>query len=221
MTFSCSSLKQLFVFRLAAWGTSLPKLLFCLLAFGVTALAQEPSGVLPSIKDNYPQTWREFATRTGGFKVKLPGLPEKERREQIVGGQKITLSLLSYGAASPIQYSITYGDYPQDLTTPEAVKSFLEAARDRGLSAARRTGTKNLSESEITVDGAPGKLLKFDPASNQTLRVKLILAGQRLYEVMVITPKEEAKVPEGGSSYEQIALSFLDSFHLLQPVPKR
>ena len=47
------------------------------------------------------------------------------------------------------------------------------------------------------------------------MQVKLVLVGQRLYQVAITTPREDGARPETVSFYNSIAQKFLDSFEII------
>jgi hypothetical protein len=67
---------------------------------------------------------------------------------------------------------------------------------------------------EISIDKHPGRLLRERLPDGKTLKAKMYLVGQRLYQIAVTMPRADT-TPDGGKSYEKFADKFLDSFKLI------
>lgn len=99
-------------------------------------------------------------------------------------------------------YIVGYTDSP-NFTGGMPVDAVLDAVRD---SALESSAFKLLSESPVTVDGHPGRDIRMQNPAGYTMRLKLALAGSRMYQVAVATRNEDAAAPEIDA--------YLQSFHV-------
>jgi hypothetical protein len=67
---------------------------------------------------------------------------------------------------------------------------------------------------EISLDGHPGRYLKQRMPGGEIMQVKILLVGQRLYQIAITTPREEGASVEISKAYETTADKFLNSFKL-------
>ena len=185
-------------------------LLVCLIALSAAAQAQEPPVPAP---DYSPRIWKEFRSNDGWFLVRFPGIP-KEGTEMKPGN--VVLHSLTYGVANFIFYSVTY----RDLANENAAKDYLKT-----VSSTRLQGMgdrlKLVSEKETTRDGYPALLLEFDLQPNRRLRELNVVRGARHYNLLVISYSDHQGAVGADNAYAEIATTFLDSFHLIEPaIPK-
>jgi hypothetical protein len=123
----------------------------------------------------------------------------------------------NYVLQTSAEYQVLYTDYagPQIETSSELNKLF-DAIRD---SALPKLKSKLLSESAISLDGHPGRMMKaIDPHGTVT-RVRLYAVGHRLYLLSVTTPKE-GQSPDESRLNESRAAKFFDSFKVTKPESK-
>ena len=74
---------------------------------------------------------------------------------------------------------------------------------------------KILSETDITHDRYPGRMLVLELSNNVIYRSKTIVVNNRLYVLTVIVPKVEAE-PAAENAFQQLSMKFFDSFGLRQ-----
>ena len=83
------------------------------------------------------------------------------------------------------EYSVMYADYPDPIENAAAAHSIL----DSGVSNAVASVNSELLETkEITLEGNPGKYLKERLPDGKILRAKMLLVGQRIYQIAITTP---------------------------------
>ena len=183
-----------------------------LLVISAVGGAQEPPPAPAADFD--PAQWKEFVSKEGGFKIKMPGLPSEvtqpiEMKTGTVVGHFHNL------VTKTAEYVVGYTEFARDMETFQPSKNTLDAIRDRAL--AKESG-KLLSEQDISVAGHPGRALVME-VSDGVFRDKYFLVANRLYTVTVFTPTVKAR-SEGDTAQirraqESVANAFLDSFSLL------
>ncbi len=148
-----------------------------------------------------PQTynWQMVASQDGNFNALFPGKPEELTRNE--------LFLKVHGLACEMRdksaYSILYTDYPQKLHISPTDK-FFDGARNGALG---KEG-KLLQEKSISIEEYQGREIQLEKGGGKEFIVdRYFLAGNRLYQVMVVLPTED-------QSSTNIPF-FLNSFKLL------
>ena len=138
-------------------------------------------------------TWQRVQPPAGGFSVLLPGTPE-------VSAQPISTQ---FGRATMHTYMVTKGSegYMASYTD-----SLVPLDPERALDGARNGALGNgrlISETQISLDGAPGRFFVIQTAEMQ-FTAKVYVVGRRLYQAVTVT--------NGQGPLSATAQSFLDSF---------
>jgi len=131
-------------------------------------------------------TYLPFASSDGRYKVLFPGPVKTETTDVKAGTGTLKLTLDSVQPTEGVIFMVTYLDTPDDVAkAPPGPR--LDKIRDGN----KGTDGKLLSEKEITVgvEKYPGRdLLIEKPAA--VIRNRVVIAGNRLYQVMIQGPKE-------------------------------
>jgi hypothetical protein len=159
-----------------------------------------PDGPPPPAK-NGSEKAREFVSLQGRFTISLP--------EQVSGYRDISANVPegriegdSFNWMTPEGYfEVSYIDLPGALAT----KAVFDRSRDNKLRLNRKA--KLAGESDITLDGNPGRETRFETPDG-ILIVRTYLAGSRLYEAAVA-------LTNSLKSKESEAVRALDSLRLL------
>jgi hypothetical protein len=189
-------------------------LVIALLACATFSLAQKnkPSAAatpapapVPSERESNAANWVEFSTATGRFSILFPDKPsEKTEAMGAVDAHLVTLQTFA-------EYSVMYADYPDPIENAAAAHYIL----DSGVKGAVAADSQILETKEISLDGNPGKYLKERLPDGKILRAKMLLVGQRLFEIAVTTPVEQGEPVERVKFYDSVAGKYLDSFKLI------
>jgi TonB family protein len=176
-----------------------------LFVFAVPSFAQTQPRPIES-----EESWKEFSSTEGRFKIALPGDPTENSTtiESSLGKiQRHRFTLMTGSGA----FFISYSDLPVRLIEPDEVKKFLDHANKSEVASSKG---KLKSVAGIAIDGYPGREYIMD-TPNLKHRTKYYLAGQRVYELTVWMPTNHAKnAPEMARSMESIASRFFDSFKI-------
>ena len=173
---------------------------------GYAQPAQRPAAVEADLN-----SWQEFSSETGRFRIMFPGAPaESDNSAGELAGRKFVLKTTAY-------YLVGYHDFPENVAAalerhPELRKQLFDKSRDDLLA----TKAKLIEDADISVDGNPGRSIKFELETGVTLWEQSILVGNRVYQLLVTAPNES---PAAGRSEfnEMRAKKFLSSFKLLEP----
>ena len=178
----------------------------------VPVIAQEkkpglPTGAQTVIIDG--PDGMEYISVAGRFKIRFSGVPREveQTNETSVG----TLVSHTVFFVKDIAEGVSYRDYPGNLELPSSIKRVLDDARDRGLAVVAKEEPRILSETDLSVEGHPGRLVRVE-VKDQLLQFKLLVVANRTYALMLGSPKR------AQSEYEKLSTSFFDSFKLLTPL---
>lgn len=150
--------------------------------------------------------WQEYKSTEGRFSVLMPSVPE-ERKQTVntpVGPIDQHVAILSPDKNTA--YLASYADYPESATQGVKPDQILDGSRDG--SVANIQG-KLLSELIITLGDYPGREIRVAfPDDIHTMRMRIYIVGSRLYQVGVLTTKENVS--------NNSVTKFLDSFKLVE-----
>jgi len=177
---------------------------------GSSAPADRP----PAVEHN-PNAWKEYSSKRGLFTIIFPGTPTDDDNSS---GTPSRLEGRKYMLTTTAVYAVYYMDFPADFPNDlekEGMlrKQWFDNARDATVSQSK---ARFLDETDIAIDGHPGRLLKLALPGGGILREKQFVVGKRVYQILVITPKESL-APDGGRFDQSRATRFLDSFKLAKP----
>lgn len=188
------------------------------LVWAVVCVAQDtkpPSNTAPA--ETNPQAWKEYSSAEGGFSILFPGTPG-DNTQLLDAAPGVQFKLRIHSLKTPsAECSVMYADYPIPVGDPAVARGVL----DNGAKGAVASVNSELLElKEIALDGHPGRYLKERMPQGEIMRVKMILVGQRMYQIAVTTPREEGAAAETVRQYDSVADKFLNSFKLLKERPK-
>ena len=181
----------------------------------VPVIAQEkkpglPAGAQTVIIDG--PNGMEYVSAAGRFRIRFPGMPQEfEGTHDTKIGQIASHFVM---LATDVTHVVNYTDYPMNMEQPELVKRVLDNARDGGLARVAKEEPRILSETDVSVDGHPGRFVRVELKGDAIIRNKLVIVGNRVYVLGVATPKR----PDAQAEYEKLAATFFDSFKLMKPL---
>ncbi|MEM8906574.1 MAG: hypothetical protein AAGD05_01905 [Bacteroidota bacterium] len=160
-----------------------------------------------------PNSWQEFISYEGKFKVLTPGemITKTNEIETAIGNltYHTFLHQPEDKTADNLVYMVSYCDYPPytiSSDSTELVNDFFTTTIESAVSSVK--GVLRYS-SEIQLGNYPGRLWRIDYGEGSALiKTKAYLIGQRYYSIQTITLKDRSL--NGASDF------FLDSFHLIE-----
>lgn len=185
-----------------------------LLTFAFSVTAQDPPA---PAKGNTPDTWKEFTSKEGKFRVLLPGTPQQQDRvlQTPIGAVKTHDFFLQSDVSA---YYLSYAEFPNvGALTPQENKEMLDSSRNRALS----DGARLISESDVLVSGNPGREVIAEK-QGMILRARFVYVDGRLYNVILgvtantafSSGKPSANAADRTELFESISTKFFDSFKL-------
>ena len=153
-------------------------------------------------------TWRAFGPEGAGFSVQMPGVPE--RRREVARGAAGSIETDVYTLDLPAGgfYSIVVSRLAKRADPGRETALALESAVDRAVASA---AARLVSKQTVFLGGSTGRQVEAEVpesavAGGATLKGRVFVSGERLYEVMAVVPRAEADSPATAR--------FLDSFEL-------
>lgn len=149
-----------------------------------------------------PDRLKVYTSDDGKFRAKLFPDPKVESSKIATPAGVVPLTTVRSEAGRGLAFGVTVADYPdavQDLDP----KAILDGVRD-GL---KGPDGKVVSDDAVKVGGLPGREITIAAGKNR-VRVRLLLVGSRLYQVLVTGSETLAT--------SKAADVFLDSFELLK-----
>lgn len=196
--------------------TLLPTLL--LFACSVAAVGAQTATPRPGADARRPDAlslgeWTEFAPAAGGFSILFPGTPQSSAQTlRLSERHSAELHIHSLTNAT-LECSVIYADYPIPVGDPAVARAVLDSGAK---GAVESVNAELLSLTEITHEGYPGRVLRERMPDGKILRAKMVLVGQRLFQVAFTTPREDGVPAEVVRHYEESAAKFIDSFKLVR-----
>jgi len=148
--------------------------------------------------------WKQFSSDAGNFSIQFPGTPkEKTALEETVFGE---IEVHSFIVETDIQtaYGINYNDFPPrlNLSNPEPLFDGGQA------SAIGKTGIV-ITQRSMRFKGYPAREFEFKAGgkANYSGRVRLILVGRRLYNLVTIFLTENPHVSDREKFFDSFSLN--------------
>jgi hypothetical protein len=167
--------------------------------------------------ENGPQAWKEYSSAEGGFSILFPGNPSLET-QVIEAAPGVQFELRIHKLKTLAECSVMYADYPIPVDDPAVAKNVLDSGAKGAVAS---VNSELLELKEIVFDGYPGRYLKEKMPSGEIMRVKMLLVGQRMYQVAITTPREDGASLEMVEAYRAMADKFLNSFRLIKKKEQR
>lgn len=176
----------------------LKKVFFLLFCAGLLISSSEVSA-----QKKAKDTWKEFVSEEGGFKVKMPVLPTRSvsKVEMAFGKADVTQFRVITKTAG---YIVGFVDFPSAIPDEEEIRMRYDLARD-GLIEKR--ADKLISEKDVSLNDFKGRELVIHSAQlSQTVRMFII--NQRMFTLIAVTPFAQRAANQSSIN------KFLNSFEL-------
>jgi hypothetical protein len=161
------------------------------------AHSAEPSSV------SQPNQWKYFSSNEGHFRILFPGTPVETNKTASSGNVSMTMHMVGLDADQHTHYGVLFNDYPESVGKITPQQLFESASRN----VAKKYG--NITPiRDFKINDLPAKDFEIPDVGrpNTAARLRLILSGQRLYQIMVIFP--------AGNPHEDDFKTFFDSFSI-------
>jgi hypothetical protein len=148
-------------------------------------------------------SWKDFASEEGGFKVKFPIQPTRaiSKVEMAFGKADMTQFRV---ITSKTAFIVGFVDFPSAIPDTEEIKMRYDLARDGLID---KNGDRLMSEREVILSDFAGRELVIqNPLVSQTVRMFII--NQRMFTLIAVTETRNK------TAYQASINKFLDSFEL-------
>ena len=127
-------------------------------------------------------TWINVAPANAGFKILLPG-QASDNENELQNGLKHHLITLETKLAG---YVVTYIEFPEVVTEPDAIKDLLDRGREGGIASSK---AELISEKEIKLNQFFGREWSLKLPKGMVATARAYWVRRRLYQtVFIITP---------------------------------
>ncbi|WP_375754825.1 hypothetical protein [Corallococcus exercitus] len=144
---------------------------------------------------------------TEGFTIGMPTEPQVERKQVPLGANTVNTAAFSSRTEDGTIYSISTADYPEKLVASRPPEALLNEGKDGLVKQVQGTIKE---ESDVTLDGYPGKAYTVSSPVVGELKARNFLVGPRLYTLLVIYNPNHPNTT---------ADTFLTSLKLVNPPP--
>jgi hypothetical protein len=133
--------------------------------------------------------WFVYKAPDGSFVASFPFEPTKSIKTMITADGSTDVTF--YNATdNQMVYTVAVSEYAADHIQEVGPAKFLDTARD---GAVANTHGKLQSETPVDVKGNPGRDIKIAATGGKGMfRCKLILVGNRLYQIIVASPDADS-----------------------------
>lgn len=131
--------------------------------------------------------WREFEPKGAGFKVLLPGKPKHEEAEGQLFFNRWRAAAEADAPGGPVRLAIMYAEIVPTNPQLADAHSMLRLVRDAVVAELKR---QPVTDSAVTFDGKPGRLIELAPEGTAHTRLLLVAHGPRVYRLEATTPTD-------------------------------
>src|SRR5262245_30778642 len=148
------------------------------------------------------QEFKQYASGAGRYKVMFPGDVKSETTDLDTGKDKLKFTLDSVELKGDTTFLVSYVDAPDEVAKKPAGPR-LDKVRDGNKGASGKVITDK--EIEFGMEKYPGRDILIETSSGY-IRNRAVIAGNRLYQVMVQGSKEVVTSPSADK--------FINSFEI-------
>jgi hypothetical protein len=143
-----------------------------------------------------------YHSEEGRFSVKFPGEPKRELKTLDTPEGKIDLVMFSAGTKKEV-FVAGYSDYPESMIKKSSPEALLNGGRD---GAVLKVKGRLVDEKDFDFYGYKAKEIKIEVPKKAIIRQRMIQAGNRFYQVVVVCPLED--------NIDNKSAEFFDSFRI-------
>jgi hypothetical protein len=156
--------------------------------------------LLGAAQNEVPAGWKMVAPKDAGFSVAMPAAPTEMKQTVTTATGKLIVVVQAAKGPNAADFVVSYCDFPAGDLKESEVGQRLDQARDGAVSKLRG---KKRSEEAIKLGAYPGREVVIEKDGEVVAKMRIYLAKNRLYQVMVL----------GNGTVKDTAI-FLDSFRL-------
>jgi len=136
-------------------------------------------------QEKIPPGWKEVAIPAGRFKVWMPGAPKTSRQTIRTDIGNVASTRYTSTDAANVTYDVLFNDYPVAGVSKANPQKLLDSAKDGLL---YHTKGRLMEDKHITLASFPGRDQIIIGGDGTHYRVRLAWVGNRLYQIMAVSP---------------------------------
>ena len=182
--------------------------------FAIPVLAQLPPP--PLAPDYNPKGWKEYSFENDNVRFIFPAEPKVT--ETTTGTDDTKKLTRTYERASFLSLGLTVTEFlsGQDMEAKSKEMDLIQKMHDAGIERLKDRDPKIIKDSDITVDGHPGRFFQVETNDGFVTRVKFFLVKNRAYFAFVGVKKGERHGINDENDFEIPAMAFLDSVRMIK-----
>jgi hypothetical protein len=154
-------------------------------------------------------TWSKFEPANAGFTILLPGHP-RESSAPLPDRPGVEHHLMTL-ETKLAGYVVSYVEFPDEITDPEAIKEVLDRGREGGIASSKATLT---SEKEVKLKQFFGREWTMKLPNGLVSTVHAYWVKRRLYQTIFVAAPTADDSAQLIKLRQDVATRFLDSFTL-------
>lgn len=149
--------------------------------------------------------WKKFVYRDAGFRVSAPEEPERNYMEIEAGTVSLTVQMYSYYRGPSVQFHVYEALFPESI--PDLPPLIFSDGMINQL--IERQPDAPVNKKSISLGGYPGVEAKVEIPRGY-IKLRLYLAGRRLYLVYALVLEEQASLEEAERFINSFQFSHRD-----------
>ena len=165
-------------------------------SFALAILVLIPISLLHAA-DEPKMEFKPFHSEKGRFTIQIPGKPEEKSQEIDSGTGKTHLYMVTVEINKDLAFLVTYNDYEKEIAD-EDPQTVLKRVRDGN--AGEDGKLLEDKEGKFSIANIPSRSLLIQKG-DLFMRNEVILAKNRLYQIMMVSTKKEDVTGESAKKY--------------------
>lgn len=181
------------------------------LAACLAATAPARGGATRQHVETSAAAWKKLAPAGGGFSVLIPGTASQSASPVKTGAIELQNHLFTM--ETPLAaYIVSYIEFPEPVTDPDAIKNMLDSGRDGGIDSTKATLS---SEKDIKLGAHHGREWVMAVQGKFVAHARAYWVERRLYQLLIVMMDAPANAPAADLKVRADATAkFFDSFAL-------
>jgi hypothetical protein len=140
----------------------------------------------------------KYESKEGKYSVQFPDKPTKVTKK--AGGIDLHIAIVEMGMAS---FAVIHSDFPAEVTKIAKPKDLLDGGQKGFLDKSKLNSSRDF---EFGNEKYPAREL-FGEKDKLNLRIQIILAGNRLYQIFVVGSKEQITSKEADAFFKSFEIA--------------
>ncbi|HLW67652.1 MAG TPA: hypothetical protein VKS79_20210 [Gemmataceae bacterium] len=151
--------------------------------------------------------WETYTSKSGKYSILMPAKPTESDQKFESNGVELKQYLAMVApSGSDLVYLVAYNDFPEAAIAGADKELMLDSVRDGG---AKTFGGKIVSDKKITLGKekyAGREFVAEKSDESRVYRSRAYVAGSRLYQIVIIAPKDVATNKETDKYFDSFKL---------------